>query len=153
MKLKDFERADLEGHYEKDGIDYDNAESLLQIGFLDFCPCGLPCENLEYIRIGLQLIDKFRKIHHFNDDRVTLTQDSINHDKISHAHFGNEESKFFFWYWADKEEYTAHGGSVPGWLTDKGKEFLALLNQYHDLKGETENGQINLETEEKDSKV
>lgn len=41
--------------------------------------------------------------------------------------------EYFMWYWLDKEEYTEHGGSVPGWLTDKGKQLLSDINAWEKM--------------------
>lgn len=121
--LADYRQAD--GWFKsEDGCDYETATDLLQCGMLDFCGCGSPEENLDFIRTGLELINEkrpenpneFDKWWHEKEERVL-------------KHFGNSQSAYFFYYWLDKEEYTEHGGSVPGWLTEKGLELLGLLNE------------------------
>jgi len=47
--------------------------------------------------------------------------------------FGNEKAMFFFYYWCDVLKLTEHGGCIPGWLSEKGKNTLSDLE---DLFGE-----------------
>lgn len=113
--------------YKFNGGDYESIEDLLQVGVLGFCGCGSPKENLEYIRRGLELI---------NDPQpesvgrwgVWDAWWAVHKEKVL-EHFGNDRSAYFFYYWAHRYDLTEHGGSVPGWLTDKGKKFLAALNE------------------------
>lgn len=128
MKLDDFKQAD--GGFKFNDIDCENAEDLLHVGLLGFCGCGQSQENLLYILGGLELIndncpvrvndDNFEKWHKEKDIRVV-------------AHFGNINAAYFFYYWTDKKDLTEHGGSVPGWLTDKGKEMLGLFVEWRDF--------------------
>lgn len=107
------------------GMYCDRLEDLLQNGIFGFCMCGCPEENLEYIRAGLDHIEKLR-----NAPRPWSRDWYEEHRKESVDLFGNSEAEYFFYYWADKEEYTEHGSSVPGWLTDKGMALLNLLNAH-----------------------
>jgi len=97
----------------------------IQTGDLGFCGCGMPEQNLDYIRKGLEHINETRPESQEHDD--------WHPEWVSRGHeiFGNETSRYFFFYWADKEELTEHGGSVPGWLSDKGKELLEVLEILH----------------------
>lgn len=128
MKLKDFM---VDGHYELNGAPYDDAESLIQCGILGFCGCGSPKENLAYIFLGLEII------HSLSEYDPSVSGDFTKwfsiHKSITESHFKRSESEYFFYYWCNKEGLTEHGGSVPGWLTDKGKELLGLLRSWINL--------------------
>ena len=102
-----------------DECQYDTASEYYQCEFFGLCGCGMPDENLEYIRDGLSLIDKRIK--------TEMTLEEVRAQEI--AVFGNKNAAYFFYYWADKSELTEHGSSVPGWLTDKGEEVLEDLIQ------------------------
>lgn len=122
-KLADFEKDD---GYEVDGCFYETAESMIQCGFLDFCGCGCPTENLGYVLDGLALVEeRMQKIPDF-DFKAWRAR--------AEKHFRSDEAQFFFWYWADKEKLTEHGSSVPGWLTDQGKQLLGLLREWKALQ-------------------
>lgn len=112
-----------DGYCDESGCHYANAEEFLQTNFLGFCGCGDPDENLKYIRDGLAHIDAERT-EPFKDWYEKWTAEGL---KI----FGNENSRQFFFYWADSEELTEHGGSVSsgGWLSAKGKQLLDDLNE------------------------
>jgi len=106
-----------EDYVDESGCHWDNAEDLIQCHILGFCGCGQPEENLIYVMEGLAHIGK-------NYDEGSVFEDWWQ-DGIKL--FGNKRAMYFFFYWADKEELTEHGGSVPGWLTMKGKELLSDL--------------------------
>ena len=105
---------------ESDECHWDNVIDYIQIGYLGFCGCGSLEENLEYIMDGLAYID----------ERPNGKEEFNEWIERGHKIFGNELSKSFFFYWADKEELSEHGSSIPGWLTDKGKELLAALRKF-----------------------
>lgn len=92
---------------------------------LNFCHCGMPENNLLYILGGLEIIDEKRP-----DDRTQFDAWWDAHTKREAAHFGNQSSAYFFYYWADKEGLTEHGGSVPGWLSDEGVALLTKLREW-----------------------
>jgi len=124
MGLEQFEQPD--SWYKFDGCDFETAEDLIQTGFLGFCGCGSPDENLEYIRGALEVIaDPYPK----DENRTGWDAWYEAHKARVIEHFGNERSAYFFYYWATKNDLTEHGGSVPGWLTDKGKHLLKLLTE------------------------
>lgn len=117
--LKEYEKGDV---YEDDGgCLHEYAEDLLQAGILGFCCCGRPFESLSYIRRGLELIDERE-----------------GHKKRLADHFQTDAAMYFFYYWCDKEELTEHGGSVPGWLTEKGSALLSLLRDFESAKNAEE---------------
>lgn len=86
---------------------------------LGFCCCGRPSDALEYIRQGLLFIEGGRQESESYDEYLKRTADT----------FGSEAAGTFFFYWADKESLTEHGGSIPGWLEFRGYELLHKLNQ------------------------
>ena len=113
--------------------EYDSETSLLQIGVFDCCACGMPEKNLEYILGALELIkDRGPESNKplGKDTEWSLWWDQHKKDTI--AHHGSEEPAYFFYYWADNQKLTEHGGSVPGWLTAKGEEVLKLLKAWLD---------------------
>jgi hypothetical protein len=111
-----------------DGCSYEDAVNLIQVGILGFCGCGVPGMNLAFVRDGLAHIDqKF-------DGDVFKERDAWhafwNAKKADEKRiFGSEAAAYFFYYWASKEDLTEHGGSVPGWLSDKGREVLDDLRE------------------------
>lgn len=72
---------------------------------LGFCWCGSPGDVLTLIRDSL---------------KAKTADDWWKHGDTSPAGYLLE-------YTMDRVGLTEHGGSVPGWLTDKGREILALL--------------------------
>lgn len=113
-----------------DECHYDTAADLVQIGMLGFCGCGASEESLSYVRDGLA---------HINRLREESPKQSNGHEAWNKwweqwqadglALFGNDRARWFFYYWADQKGFTEHGGSVPGWLTDEGRELLSDLNE------------------------
>ena len=118
--LKEYEKDD--GYEDDKGCFHEFAEDLLQVGILGFCCCGRPFESLSYIRMGLELIDE-KEVGYFH-----VWWDG--HKKRLVDHFKTDAAMYFFYYWCDKEELTEHGGSVPGWLTEKGASLLSLLQDF-----------------------
>lgn len=109
---------------------YDDERSLITTGLLGFCGCGRPEENLAFIRDGLQHIDE--AISASPDpwkDRPAWDAWFAGHKAREIEIFGNERAAYFFFYWADKNGLTDHGGSVPGWLSDKGRELIEDLQE------------------------
>lgn len=120
--LSDFkvEGEDVEGTYnwtDPSGCSWDGRESALASGLLGFCGCGQPDAALRYVLGGLDLIAE--KINW--DDPKSLP----DHRARERAHFGSDGAAYFFWYWATNEDLAEHGGSVPGWLTQRGEQIRA----------------------------
>ncbi|WOH61943.1 hypothetical protein [Bradyrhizobium sp. BWC-3-1] len=116
------------GDYEfSDGCHYDTAADLIQCGVLEFCGCGASSESLSYVRDGLAHIDRKQTEAPSYRDRDASTAWWNKWQSDGLALFGNERARWFFYYWADNMGFTEHGGSVPGWLTNEGKELLADL--------------------------
>lgn len=116
---------------------FDNTISQIQTEELGFCGCGLPTENLIYIRDSLRLIkekqDHTLRIKYF--DKTWYENWKIKVEQF----FKSYQAEYFMWYWLDQKEYMGHGGSLPGWLSLKGKEFLSKLESLElDLELEIE---------------
>lgn len=109
--------ADI-GYYEYEGTHYQTIEDIVHSHFFGFCGCGDPEGNLQYIRDGLDFIDWRFNVENTPFEKIKEKQLEI---------FGNEKAAYFFYYWCDKEDLTEHGGSVPGWLSEKGKLILDIL--------------------------
>ncbi len=107
---------------DKDGIEYDTLPQYLQSGVLEFCGCGRPGNNLNYIRKGLAILRDFYDTESINYDEFKKLVDDLYHDS---------DNAYFFWYWCDKEGYTEHGSSLPGWLTDEGQKLLSQLEEWY----------------------
>lgn len=107
------------GYYDESGCYYEDAESFYQSHIFGFCGCGLPEDNLKYIRDGLEHIEK-GSVENVDFEKWWGEGNSI---------LGNSRSMYFFYYWCDKMELTDHGGSVPGYLTEKGKQTLSDLKE------------------------
>lgn len=93
----------------------------IQEDVLGFCTCGDPESSLKFLRNSLRIVKK-------------LT-DEVHADKISYKSwnkqvkslFRNNGAKYFMWYFLEKLGFAEHGNCVPGWLTDKGEDFLKKL--------------------------
>jgi hypothetical protein len=109
--------ADGGGYKDPEGCWHEDATSLLQAGLLRFCGCGRAEDNLRYILRGLEMV-------------ATYATGTPDYSERSCEVFGASEAEYFFYYWADKEGLTEHGGTVPGWLTEKGKTLLAMLREW-----------------------
>ena len=119
--------ASKDGEYVYEGCNYQSAEELIQCGMLGFCGCGIPDENLRYVLGGLELINETPQGG--RDFSAWLADNK----RRALDHFGGERARYFFYYWADKEELAEHGGSVPGWLTEKGERLLYALRAWDRL--------------------
>ena len=103
----------------------------------DFCGCGSPEDAAKFIFYGLEFIGW--RLDQLKESDVSVRGpewkalcDRLDKRKIEL--FGSDGAAYFFYYWADKEELTDHGGSVPGWLTDKGKAVMAELKKAMDAQ-------------------
>lgn len=111
--------------------EYQSHTDCLQIGIFDCCGCGMPEENLAYIRAGLELIaDRGPESFGRSADREAWNKWWDEHEIAGLKLHGSQGAAYFFYYWADNLKLTEHGGSVPGWLTDKGNAVLELLRAW-----------------------
>ena len=88
---------------------------------LGFCGCGMPSDAAEFIAKALA------HIGHRCWDGPDFTYEDWKAE--GDALFHNDGIAYFVYYVFDKLELTDHGGSVPGWLTDLGKDVLAKLEK------------------------
>ena len=101
MRLSDARKG---GDYiDPDGCSWRTPEGFLHGYVMGFCCCGQPEMVLAYVR------DVLRDIK----NQSCPDKDSA--------------PTYLVWYWLDSKDFTEHGGSVPGWLTDKGRDLLADL--------------------------
>ena len=117
--------------YAVEGSSSEDATSLLQ-SQLGFCVCGAPEDSLRYILRGLELIEEGSR--DVAEDRAAHEAWLSAHFDRRMEHFGTYGAEYFFYYWCDKADLSNHGGSVPGWLTDEGKNLLALLREWSALE-------------------
>lgn len=126
MHIDKYKQPD--GTYLFEGMTVKDPVDLIQCHFLKFCACGMPEDNLDYVRRGLLLIDLRKEIW---TDRLTMT----DYAGLRHDLFGSESAALFFDYWADSMKLTEHGGGIGGaWLTAEGKELLEDLEELHKQK-------------------
>ncbi len=82
---------------------------------LGFCGCGMPDELLPYVADALRHV-------------ADLSNNSPDAwDERRAELYPVPGSDWFMWEVLNEKGLTEHGGSVPGWLTDKGKALLAEL--------------------------
>lgn len=114
-----------------DGCSYTYPFDVLQVHEFGFCGCGLIGGALPYVRKGLRYISN-RMQGSAADGLCPLAAfwvESENGDAVKQRRaLGDEPSAYFFFWWADEKGYTDHGSCLPGWLTDKGKALLELLD-------------------------
>lgn len=120
--------------YMLNGCAYSTATDLIQCGILGMCGCGMPEDNLEYIRGALEIVN-------LTPDRTDGWDDWYKgyREKVD-SHFKSSESEYFFWYIADKNEWVEHGSGLPGWLDEKGIELLGLLNDWIKVRYDESDG-------------
>lgn len=119
------------GAFAYDGCEYDTAQSLVECCILGFCGCGMPDETRAYVEEGLSIIEDLRTSHGgmidpFSAERIAFLK--AKQERVA-ARFHSDESWYFFLYWCSAEDLVEHGSSLPGWLTEKGKNLLSLLRQ------------------------
>ena len=95
----------------------DEMSDLLEANF-SFCTCGQPGTAAKFIVGSLEVIEQYSTLRPYEAWR-----------SLEEQQFGQNGANYFFYYWATKEDLLAHGGSVPGWLTDKGKFVLSELRR------------------------
>jgi len=126
--LKDYAYTDEYGggwSSTPEGCHWDTAREMLLCSddFIGFCGCGID-GDFEYVLGGLRLINR-----RFDNDHDNLDAWWKQHREAELKHFGHALSAQFFYKWADKAGLAEHGGSVPGWLTEKGKTLLRLMEE------------------------
>jgi hypothetical protein len=105
MDIADVLTADGEWYVDKKGVYYDTVEEYIG-SLLQFCGCGDPRGALAYTYAVLRDIDNSTYLHNMSEGVDYFTCYMLTHIGI-----------------------LDHGTSVPGWLTDKGRLVLALLEK------------------------
>lgn len=121
MHIDKYKRGD--GYEAPNGSFYECAEDFLQSHVLGFCNCGRPEESLRYVRDALQHIDNLKQL--VWEKKQTHEEWEADGKKV----FANAGAEYFAYYVLSEKGFEEHGGSVPGWLTDKGRELLDDLNK------------------------
>jgi len=108
-----------------DGQIFDIDDYIL-IDIFDFCGCGHTKSAVEHIIGALKLIkekDEINKNTKFEDwyeEWAEKVSNFFNHDRGAQT---------IMWYCFDRAGLTDHGGSVPGWLTEKGYDLIDLYEK------------------------
>ena len=106
-----------------------------------FCGCGMPWAFLDFMLQRLDEIDLVqRECWEIADDtsegRARRQLWWAEHKKRLNGLFRSNGEMYFFYYWADSMGLTEHGGSVPGWMDNKGALILAMLKEYKAQAGD-----------------
>jgi hypothetical protein len=109
---------------DSDGVCHMDSEGLLG-SYIDLCGCGNPEEALKFIRLSLSQIDKLKTVW-----QKEITYE--NWEKENKEIYFNSGIEYFTYYMLDNYKLTEHGGSVPGWLSEKGKILLHDLNIWYE---------------------
>jgi hypothetical protein len=123
MHIDRFKKDD--GYYDEDDCYYEDAATFIQGKLLDFCCCGDPCSNLEYVRDSLLFLKK-KSDHNRTEERFDSEFYKQWNEEVL-KYFGNINAANFMWYWLDNKQFSEHGSAIPGWLTDEGEELLEDL--------------------------
>jgi hypothetical protein len=122
MNIDKYKKED--GYYNEDGCFHQDEESFLQVAILGFCGCGDPQLSLKHVQKGLRQIKNLGEL-----SSVKFKQEFEEWEKENKKLLGGETGVYFMWYFLDREGFSEHGSSVPGWLTEKGKELLEDLDE------------------------
>jgi hypothetical protein len=125
MNIEKFKKVDDGCYYDESECCYENAVDFIQSSLFGFCGCGDPDENLIYIRDSLRLFRDFP----YDAKQENWESYYKRYREAVDKQFGSEKSEYFMWYWLDSKGYTEHGGCLPGWLTESGKELLEDLEE------------------------
>lgn len=95
-----------DGYYDENDCFYEDAEEFIQCHILNFCGCGSPDRNIQYVYNVLKRIESNK------------TEDT--------------DTEYFALYTLDKLGLTEHGGSIGGsWLSEKGKQLLSDMRELY----------------------
>lgn len=126
MNIDKYKNPD--GSYEDpEGATHEDAESFLQSHVLEFCGCGSPDLSLAYTREVLQYILDLRLVW---EEKQTYEEWIASGKNL----FASDGARYFVFYVLDSKGLTEHGGSVPGWLSEKGMDLLSDLNEMANTK-------------------
>jgi hypothetical protein len=115
MEIKGKKVIKTKDDYLYNGLYYDDLENLLHSVYFNFCCCGNPGESLRYI---------YKCFKHL---ALRDEMDYKDWKKKGRELFPESGSEFFMWYYFSEKGFTEHGSSVPGWLSDLGREVMSNL--------------------------
>lgn len=125
---------DIRMYTDDEGISYPELTDFILTGIFDFCGCGSPEGAVKFIQDSLEHIELRNEALQIRGAEGDKVWEKIKEQEISN--FGSLGCATFFYYWATNEDLIDHGGSVPGWLTDKGKIVLNLCKAVLKLEQE-----------------
>jgi hypothetical protein len=116
-------------YLDNEGVSHPDKESFI-CSLFGFCSCGLPAAALDYIYGVLEIMGRF------NSSGPSETWEET-HDELD-KHFNSVGEAYFVYYFLNswKIKMAEHGWSVPGWLTDFGRDVLEMLKEYRAERGE-----------------
>lgn len=109
--------------FEYDSMDFETFDEVIQ-HILGWCMCGVPDQSQKAVMKAL------RHIANLQDLVWTKDMQFDEWNQQGRDLFG--EWEYAIYYVLDEKELTEHGGSVPGWLTDKGRELLELMESFYE---------------------
>ena len=112
----------------ENGASFDTLEDFIQMSVLCFCGCGMPRLALKHLQVALTQVKKRNELV----PKDTLAFREL--EKETSIQLGSNTAMWFMWYYLETQDLTEHGGSVPRWLTQKGKELLEDLDEYFKLE-------------------
>lgn len=129
MHIDEYKNPQDGRYYLKNGSSWAAPEMFILEGLFGFCGCGRPDDCLEYIRDALQWIEDGTNLPDLPIEGGKWASVYQPWNKKGEAQFGGQGGIMFICYIFDKWEFTEHGGSVPGWLDEKGHHMLDDLNE------------------------
>lgn len=119
------DRFFIDGAYRhEDGSEYEDAEDLLIKRFTGFCGCGNPEEALQFMAKVLRMLHTITGEGY--EARLQAEKDI----------FAITGASTFTYYVLSELGLTEHGGSLPGWLTQKGIEFMEDVEELYSEESE-----------------
>jgi hypothetical protein len=106
-------KRDGEGYLDANELYHETAEDALSSVF-GFCGCGAPELALAYMGRVMRAIQNLQGDGSFEDRHAA-------YEEASNALFhGDDGARYVAYYLLAERGLTEHGGSVPGWLSDRG---------------------------------
>ena len=116
------------GEYVYGECHHEDAESLLQCGMLKQCGCGNPENNIRLVARVLRHLSN-RREYVWNDNHEMTYDDWV----AAGREIASDDVLNFIYYTIDELELTEHGGSIPGWPTKEGYEFMEDVEALYGL--------------------
>jgi hypothetical protein len=118
-----YTKQDDDSIVSESGCNYESLQDFIHTDIFGFCGCGMS-EDVDSLIYNILTILNIQNSLTFKEYKARLEM-----------YLPTDALQYFMFYWLDFKGFTKHGGSVPGWLSDKGHELLNLL----DLVYEKEN--------------